>query len=224
MFISKVILKRGPSLFNLLKQKTGSDGYVVHQLLWGLFPNGGDKKRDFLFHKDDRGSFPQFLLVSKTEPIERDGISVITKPYSPQLVDGQQLAFTLVANPVVSRKVEGKKHSVKHDVWMDAKFQAKKRGLVGESLAAVCADASKSWLIRQGERCGFLLDRSGVAVDGYHQNRFYKRGKMASICHSSINYEGVLTVTESMKFIDMLFSGIGRSKSFGCGLMLVRRM
>lgn len=224
MFISKVTLKRGPSLFELLKQKTGSGGYVEHQLLWGLFPNCGDKKRDFLFHRDEKKSFPQFLLVSKTEPIEKDGISLITKPYSPQLVDGQQLAFTLVANPVVSRKKEGRKHSVKHDVWMDAKYQAKKRGLVGQSLAAVCEDAAKSWLVRQGERCGFLLDRKSVVLDGYQQNRFYKGRKSTPVCHSSINYEGVLTVTEPMKFIEMLFSGIGRSKSFGCGLMLVRRV
>ncbi len=224
MFISKVTLKRGPELFNLLKQTMWSDGYVAHHILWDLFPNDGDKKRDFLFHKDEQGGIPQFLLVSETEPVETGGVSVISKTYSPQLVKGQQLAFSLVANPVVSRKVEGKKNSVKHDVWMDAKKQAKESGINGGSIVQACENASKLWLIHQGERCGFHLVEKDVMVDGYIQNRFYKGKKSKPIRYSSIHYEGVLTITDTGKFIKMLYSGIGRSRAFGCGLMLIRRI
>ena len=224
MFISSVILKRGPELFNLLKQKSGSDGYMAHQILWDLFPNDGDKKRDFLFHKDEKGGIPQFLLVSKTEPVETGGVAVISKSYIPQLIKGQKLAFSLVANPVVSRKVEGKKHSVKHDVWMDAKKQAKEDRANTVSIVQACENASKSWLIRQGERCGFSLKETDVLIDGYIQYRFYKGRKAKLIQYSSIHYEGLLTVTDAEKFIKMLYTGIGRSKAFGCGLMLVRRI
>lgn len=223
MFISKVTLKKGPELFNLLKQKTGNDSYTAHQLLWNLFPNEGDKKRDFLFHKDERNGMPQFLMVSKTEPVEAPGLSVVTKTYSPQLTKGQKLSFTLVANPVVSRKVEGKERSLKHDVWMDAKKQAQDKNIDGMALVKACEDASKKWLIRQGEQHGFSIVENNIAIDGYLQNRMYKRGKKDSIRYSSIHYEGILTVTDPDEFAAMLGEGLGKSKAFGCGLMLVRR-
>jgi len=223
MFISRVTLKRGPELFNLLEQKS-SNGYMAHQILWDLFPNDGNKKRDFLFHKDEEGGFSHFLLVSKTEPVESGGVLVTSKSYTPSLIKGQKLAFSLVANPVVSRKVEGVKHSVKHDVWMDAKKQAKENGNNAVSIVNACEYASKLWLIRQGERCGFILNEADVLVDGYLQNRFYKGRKKVPIQYSSIHYEGLLTITDAKKFVKMLYSGIGRSKAFGCGLMLVRRI
>ena len=224
MFISRVTLKRGPELFRLFQQKSSSDGYMAHQILWDLFPNDGNKKRDFLFHKDENGGIPQFLLVSKTEPVETGGISVISKYYTPTLAQGQKLAFSLVANPVVSRKVEGKKHSVKHDVWMDAKKQEKENDGNAASIVQACENASKLWLIRQGERCGFFLKETDVLIDGYIQNRFYRGRTAKPIQYSSIHYEGLLTVTDVGKFLEMLYSGIGRSKAFGCGLMLVRRI
>lgn len=224
MFISRATLKRGPELFNLLKQKSGSDGYMAHQILWDLFPNDGNKKRDFLFHKGEKGGIPQFLLVSETKPVETGGITVTTKPYTPQLAKGQKLAFSLVANPVVSRKAEGKKHSIKHDVWMDAKKQAKGNGVTTASIIQSCENASKLWLIRQGERCGFSLGETDMLIDGYIQNHFYKGKKEKPIQYSSIHYEGLLTVTDVEEFIKMLYTGIGRSKAFGCGLMLVRRI
>ena len=158
MFISKVTLKHGPELFQLLKQKTGNDGYTAHQLLWNLFPNDGDKKRDFLFHTDERSGMPQFLLVSETKPLETIGISVEAKPYSPKLVKGQQLSFTLVANPVVSRKSEGRKHSVKHDVWMDAKKKAKYLNLNPQDRREHCEKKTKEWLISRSESFGFSLE------------------------------------------------------------------
>jgi len=197
---------------------------MAHQILWDLFPNDGNKKRDFLFHKDEKGGIPQFLLVSGVMPVETDGVSVISKPYTPKLVEGQKLAFTLVANPVISRKVEGKKHSVKHDIWMDAKRQAKENGSNAATSIQACENASKLWLIRQGERYGFSLKETDMLIDGYIQNRFYKGRKARPIQYSSIHYEGLLTVTDAVEFSKMLFSGIGRSKAFGCGLMLIRRI
>jgi len=224
MFLSKITLNRGPELFKLLKQKNGSDGYVLHQILWNLFPNDGHKKRDFIFHKDEKEGLPQFLLVSEAKPVETDGVTVISKPYNPKLVKGEKLVFTLVANPVVSRKVESKKNSVKHDVWMDAKKKAIENGADVSSIIQACENASKLWLIRQGERCGFFLKETDILIDGYIQNRFYKGRKAMPIQYSSIHYEGLLTVTDTDLFTKMLYSGIGRSKAFGCGLMLVRRI
>ena len=234
MFISKVTLKQGPELFKILKEKNGRDGYIVHQMLWNLFPNDGDKKRDFIFHKDDKNRFPQYFLVSDEHPIENTAFSVATKVYSPKLTIGQNLAFTLNANPIVARKEKGKKNSIKHDVWMDAKRQVinEIKENVGvfektpQNLAKIqtaCEDAVKSWLIRQGEAHGFFLNSESIIIDGYQQNQFYKKGKTQPIMFSSIHYEGLLKITDVEKFTAMLAKGIGRSKAFGCGLMLIRK-
>lgn len=223
MFLSKVTLKQGPKLFELLKRKKGTDGYAAHQLLWNLFPNDGDKKRDFLFHKDDKESIPSFFVMSQKKPVSIGALSVQTKPFTPKLSVGQKLAFTLVANPVVARKKDGKKHSKKHDVWMDTKKQAKENGLSGDKLVQLCETASKEWLIRQGERCGFAISKDAIIVDGYQQNRFYKGKGEKTIRFSSIHYEGILKVTDPVSFIKMLGEGLGKSKAFGCGLMLVRK-
>jgi len=224
MYLSKVTLKNPPKLFAFLNKKSGTDGYASHQLLWSLFPNDGSKKRDFLFYKNDKSSLPDFLLVSKDEPKENDILLVYSKEYNPQLVVGQKLIFSLVANPVVARKAEGKKNSIKHDVWMDAKKQALKRGLSGGNLRKFCEGLSKDWLISQGKKCGFELLLSEIVIDGYQQNRIYKgRKKTNKICFSSIAYRGRLRVSDTEKFVKMLGDGLGKSKAFGCGMMLVKR-
>ncbi len=243
MFLTKVTFEQGPKLFNLLRQKSGNDGYIAHQILWELFPDvkerakkaDGNNKLEFLFYKDAKSIIPQYYLVSQKKPEESEAFFIQSKEYSPQLSTGQQLAFTLVANPVVSRKTEGKKHSVKHDVWMDAK-KAKKKELENsegvfektsinlQEVQQYCEKSSKEWLIKQGLRCGFSLKSENILVDGYLQNYIHKKGGKEPIRYSSIHYEGLLTVTDPILFIKMLGEGIGKSKAFGCGLMLVRKI
>lgn len=224
MYLSKVTVNRGPELFKILNSKIGSDGYKLHQLLWSLFPNDGSMKRDFLFSRDEGfDGLPTFMVMSKTKPEGNDALSVVTKEFNPTLAEGQELQFTLVANPVVARKTEGKRNSKKHDVWMDAKKSGKEKGLAGEELEQYCTEAAKEWLIRQGERTGFKINSEDIIVDGYLQNKFSKFRGGRPIRYSSIRYSGKLTVTDPDKFIIMLGEGLGKSKSFGCGLMLVRR-
>lgn len=224
MFFSKVTLKQGPKLFGFLSEKSGSDGYAAHQLLWDLFPNDGSKKRDFLFYKDDRNGLPSFFVVSQEKPVETEALSVQSKEYTPQLSEGDKLAFTLVGNPVIARKTEGKNHSVKHDVWMDAKKEAKEKGFSPAEIRAACEDAAKEWLIRQGERTGFHCSEEYILIDGYQQNRFYKGKGKGPIRFSAVHYEGILTVTDPSAFTKMLAEGLGKSRAFGCGLMLVKRI
>lgn len=235
MFLSKVTLKHGPKLFRFLKHRNGSDGYIAHQLLWDLFPNDGIKKRDFLFHKENNSELPLFYVVSDEKPLSNDALFVQTKFFSPQLVEGQKLAFTLSANPVVTRKTEGRIHSVKHNIWVDTK-KTKKRELENstgvfertssnlQKVKQACELASKEWLMQHGkQRCGFHLTEDDILIREVLDHRFYKKSK-EPIRFTSIHYEGVLTVTNPIAFTKMLNEGLGKSKAFGCGLMLIRRV
>ena len=223
MYISRIRVKRGPELFRLTRSEARDSLYAAHQLLWKAFPKDADAKRDFLFRQENREGLPCFFVVSERRPISDELFQIETKDYAPQLEVGQRLAFSLRANPVVARKTDGKKYSVKHDVWMDAKGEAKNMGLDDEKRAAHCEDRVRQWLITRAEPLGFSIEDQQIHVDGYFQHQFYRR-KGRPIRFSSINYDGILTVVNPERLLRTLFEGIGRSRAFGCGLMLVRRV
>lgn len=225
MFLSRVQIKPGPELFRVIRADKSANGYAVHQLLWSLFPNDGDKKRDFLYREDSEGGLPRFYIVSGDMPVANSAAAVQSKPYSPKLETGEQLHFTLTANPVVARKTEGKKNSVRHDVWMDAKKAAKDTGKDGPELAGICENAVKKWLVSRGEKNGFEVDMNQVCVDGYIQHRFKQTKGGKEIRFSSVSFEGLLTVRDPELFVqNALYKGVGPSKAFGCGLVLVKRV
>jgi len=91
--------------------------------------------------------------------------------------------------------------------------------------------ALENWLKKQGERLGFKLI---VGDDGLTklQNSAYlwhglaqkanKKGDKAGF--SSVDFSGELQITDLVAFEQALFQGIGRSKAFGCGLLMIRRV
>jgi len=95
-------------------------------------------------------------------------------------------------------------------------------------LKATADGALQKWLILKGERHGFRLSKN--FNDQYKlQNSAYrwqsiKADKGIKSGFSSVDFTGELEVADVMEFTKALFEGVGRSKAFGCGLMLVRRM
>ncbi len=223
MYISRIRVKRGPELFRLTRSEIRDSLYAGHQLLWKVFPKDAEAERDFLFRQENREGMPCFFVVSERRPTNDELFQIETKDYSPQLEVGQRLAFSLTANPVIARKTDGKRYSVKHDVWMDAKREAKIMGLPDEERIAHCEDRTRQWLVTRAEPLGFSIEDQQISVDGYFQHQFYRR-KGRPIRFSSINYDGILMVTDPERLLRTLFEGIGRSRAFGCGLMLVRRI
>ena|SRR5690554_1379720 len=225
MYLSRIRVLPGPELFELFKTNNSENGYAVHQLLWNLFPNGGEKKRDFLFRENKESEFPCFYMVSKDEPVANSALSVECKEYKPVLKKGDRLHFSLVANPVIARKKEGKKHSEKHDVWMDAKKKAKDSGLQGGDLYKACEDATKEWLVNRSTNNGFSIKLEDFVIDGYLQHNLRKMRGGKEIRFSSIYFYGLLEVSDPEIFVEKaLFKGIGPAKAFGCGLLLVKQI
>jgi CRISPR system Cascade subunit CasE len=218
----------------LLKLLRG-DKYVIHQLLWGLFPGFPEgTSQPFLYRQefekeqlrtsDLRRRMPLFYLVSEQQPVPVDGLlDVESKDYDPRLEAGQRLGFELRVNPVVSRKTEGRKRSAKHDVLMDAKFTAGAEGITdGQEIEARMQRAAVDWLAARAERSGFRLERPEcVEVSGYRQHAL-RKGKAKPIRFSSVDLAGLLVVEDPDVLKKVLFCGLGRSKSFGCGMLMVR--
>lgn len=221
--------------------------YGAHKTLWALFGRSADQKRDFLFRAEEARGAPSFLVLSAQRP-EVAGDSpwrVDSKPFDPVLRAGQRLGFRLRASPVVRRgeAVEGKanRRVHRHDVVMDLAKRLEARGEHVPDAATLTRDAGLDWLTKQAGRAGFrlvradketigddgLLEEAGeaqaaVRVEGYRQHRISRRGE-SPIRFSTLDFEGVLEVTEPVAFLTNVAAGFGPQKAFGCGLMLLRR-
>jgi CRISPR system Cascade subunit CasE len=219
--------------------------YRQHQLLWKLFRDKPDDKRDFLFRQDtDRQGLPVFYMLSEHEPSHSVNLFLVeTKPFNPQLKTGDTLAFSLRANPVeqitqertteekiqlrIQRKEKGLKDKeilphkrIRHDVVMSLKNSLLEKGIAKNKLpsqAELEQQAGEQWLTQRAEKNGFEV--SSVIAQGYQQHRFKKR----QIKISTLDFEGLLEITEPELFKTALFKGIGSAKAFGCGMLLIKR-
>jgi len=206
----------------------GQDSYQDHQLIWRMFPDQPEAKRDFLFRREQLEGWPCFYVVSARKPRDPDGLwQIQTKPYAPRLREGQKLAFNIRVNPVISRwEGEGEsRRQVRHDVVMDAK-----KGIGYYSLSRrdrppldeLIQQAGVNWLTARCQASGFSIENGAVRVDGYQQHKVLKRGRNSPIQFSTLDFLGILTIEEPELFSQTLLKGMGKAKGLGCGLLMVR--
>jgi len=196
--------------------------YSMHSLIWDLFTDGPYRTRDFIYRQELVGGLPAFFSVSARIPNDRSGVwSVESKPYAPVVRAGQKLSFSLRANPVRTKRDEKNKQH-RHDVVMEAKTQLKAEQLARPAEAEIVQQAGFVWLAAKCEDYGFSVDAGDVRADGYAQLMFVKPKGEHPVRISTIDFTGLLTVTDPTKFTESLFRGIGPAKGFGCGLLMVR--
>lgn len=201
-----------------------ANDYALHQMLWKLFPSAPDTRRDFLFRKDEEQRWPVFYLVSQREPDGGDGLlQVASKPYQPQLQPGETLSFSLRANPVHTRKIDdaNPKKRKRDDVVMHLKrqYQAAEADTV-PTQAELAQEAGEQWLAKQGEKHGFRV--LAVRADNYRRVGLDTSNRNIQL--HTLDFSGLVQVTEVERFAKALYHGIGPAKAFGCGLLLVRRV
>lgn len=233
MYLSRVRVATEGLDRNILYRLMQGDAYGNHQLLWQLFP--GEAERPFLFRQEieregsdgrqPRG-LPMFYVLSHSEPVEVPGLLACeTKPLTPRLRPGMRLAFRLRANPVVARRQDGSGRSPRHDVLMDAKRSARAEGMTAPAeIRRRMDEAAQAWLAdeRRSARHGYRL-LAAPEVTGYRQHA-HRRRDGREVRFSSIDFQGALEVADPARFEQTLGHGIGRSRAFGCGLCLVRRV
>lgn len=224
MYFSKVTLSPTVHARSELIRLTENGAYAAHQLLWKLFTQ--EPNRSFLFREEMADSgVPTFYVLSRNEPwVDTPLFSTASTPYRPQLKAGDRLAYKLRVNPTVSTSTESG-HSKRHDVLMHAKRKAREEGVNNtRDIEAVMHNAARAWLADEQRlaRWGFTLD-SLPDVERYTQHKVAgKHGRPVQF--STADLQGLLTVSDPDRFLATLYSGIGRSKAFGCGLLLIRRV
>jgi CRISPR system Cascade subunit CasE len=207
----------------LLPTEPGPRIGMAHRLVWTLFGDQPDRRRDFLWREDRPG---QFIILSARKPDEGLLFTLETKPFAPRLEAGDHLRFMLRVNPTITHAVPDRAQPGKRDdVVMNAlnsvpkEDRACKRKVLIQSTAA-------GWLACRAERAGFAV--LALQADGYDQIRILRdesgtRARFGPIRFSVLDLEGVLEVNDPALFLTSLASGFGRAKAFGCGLMLIRR-
>lgn len=223
MYFSMIKLRRGVSPRDIT-DLTRMNGYQAHQLIWNLFADHPDRQRDFIYRHETVNGWPTFYTVSKREPVDIAGMwEILPKEYNPQLRVGQRLGFTSCVNPIRSRRDENGRQQ-RHDVVMEEKLKLKSDGKDFD-LPSIVQDMGMRWLDERSASHGFSISPEGIRVDGYRQHKLFKGRWDKPITFSTLDFNGILTVTEPDAFVEKcLFDGIGPAKGFGCGLMLVRRV
>lgn len=223
MFISRVRLSEAPSAASLLRLVGDRLGpYETHRLVWSLFADQGDRRRDFLYRMDQHDGRPEYHIVSSRPPEDRHNLFRIeTKDFQPDLRAGDRLRVMTRINPVWRKDVAGKQRKV--DVVMD---ELQRRRAAGDDTSAdrnaIAQETVPAWLDHQGDRSGFRLLRDAFVAESYEIAEFRSRDGHA-VRIAGVDCRAELEVVDADACRSMLFGGLGPSRAFGYGLVLARR-
>ena len=219
LYFSHIQLAKNPSaraLAALLRPtETGERVSAQHHLLWSAFADSAERQRDFLWREERDGSF---LTLSARPPVQTDLFQPHqVKPYAPDLDPGQSLDFLIRAN-ATRMKRNGKREDV-----VKASIDAlEQRDRAGKRMVIATAEG-QAWLERQGEKSGFKVI-SAIAED-YRTISLPRPGASYrnAMTLGLLDLTGRIEIIDPALFLTRMVQGFGRAKSFGCGLMLIRR-
>lgn len=186
---------------------------IFHGLVESAFI--GERKRN-LWRIDNLNGSYYLLILSEDKPdltnVTKEigvGDSWETKDYNillSRVSNDSSWHFRLTANPTYTVKTEGKQR--------------------GRVCAHSVAKYQRMWLVNQASKHGFYVGEEEFEIVESKWQHFYKgRGnnKSNKVSILTVTFEGVLKVTDSDLFKQMLVSGIGRQKAYGVGLLTLVR-
>lgn len=227
MYLSRVQRRPGGTLTATYKNPPLADPYEEHAFIWSLFEKNGDIERDFLYRRVDEQAGSLFYVLSKRKPQEGDEHwAVESKRFEPVIEVGDRFHFSFRANPVITKKPEGNtsKKRKRDDVFMNALAEYKDvPASQRPTNAEILTKSAFGWLEQRAQSNGFHVTHESVLVEGYRKVEMVKRSKKDSIQFGVVDYSGVLEVTNVGLFYKALNQGIGKSRAFGCGLLLIKR-
>lgn len=223
LFLSRARLRRDApvtALAELLIPTNPADrAGASHKLVWALFADSADRRRDFLWREEKPG---HFMALSSRPPDDPHRLFDLDfKLFAPALSAGDQLGFTLRANPVVARPEARGERGKRHDIVMNTLRTVPQSERAAARPEAVLT-AGRAWLARQGQAHGFA-PVGNAGVDGYDSLRIPRTAGKPAV-FGVLDISGVLEVRDPAGFLAQLVKGFGRARAFGCGLMLIRRV
>jgi CRISPR system Cascade subunit CasE len=171
------------------------DSYDWHQRIWDLFVGQDGKRRDFLFRVDRLEEAFRVMVLSRSQPTKPDWCRegcFKAKTVQASYFGHERYQFSLLANP--TKKLGGKR-------------------------LALSADDLLIWMERKAATGGFIVETATLQIIPRGREYFRKNGIRGA--HKSVEFRGVLTVTDPEQFKSSVTQGIGSAKAFGFGLLLL---
>ena len=183
------------------------DTYDWHQAVWKAFRGRDGQQRNFLTRLDERNDGFRFLIVSAEIPTRPDWCPEDcwqTKPIPEKYFCKSRYAFQLCANPTKKvTKLQPDGSPTKN----------------GKRVPLRSREELVAWMQRKGEQGGFVVEEAMLRTIPRGREHFAKDG--ARGLHSTVEYQGMLTVTDPAKFHETFTRGIGSAKAFGFGLLVI---
>ncbi len=190
------------------------DPYQAHQLVWKAFPGVPEGERPFLFSLDDRRTHYSLLVQSTIAPdwtgVEADA-RVRLKTFDPRVAEGTQLQFFLRCNPTVAERTSSGRG---------------RRRPVGLGTDVPRKQALAAWLAQQARQGGFSVEAGSLQIGPSVRRviarpRERQRSPRPIVLHE-VEINGLLRVENAEAFAATRKGGIGRGRSFGYGLLMVK--
>ncbi len=229
LYLSRLTLNRDAPAMALMPllnpQESGLAADAHHRLIWSVFADSAERKRDFLWRYDGQG---RFYTLSSRPPRSSDLFNPPgTKIFDPVLQVGDRLQFMLRANATKDRaavsrmeKAARRGKSRRVDVVMDLLWGAPKGEAREKIRDRMAQDAAEAWMRRQGAAKGF--EPRVTVVEGYSTIELGSRRRQGAT-FGILKLTGEIAVTDPKTFLSAVGAGFGRAKAWGCGLMLIRR-
>lgn len=149
------------------------------------------------------------LIVSQSPPARpewcpHDPESWKTKPIPASYFTRRRYVFQLCANPTKKVSKERPDRSLTKN---------------GRRVPIWIREELVEWITRKGEQGGFVVDETTLCTFSRGRDYFEKNGMRG--LHSAVEFQGVLTVNDSVRFHETFSHGIGSAKAFGFGMLVI---
>jgi CRISPR system Cascade subunit CasE len=195
MFISQIKFSR----FSHSLLRVTCSAYEMHRFIMSAFPDDLNDER-ILFSSQKDGVLIQSPIMpnwdkSKTKYDFIDSFAV--KSFDPDFNKDQLLRFRIDVNPTEKIRVPGKNNCIIHSINSEPEII--------------------KWMIRKGDSGGFKI--ANLIIRRISKENTYKKDQC--ITFGTALLEGRLKVADPVLFAETMKNGIGRSKGFGMGMLMV---
>ena len=183
-----------------------ADCQQMHRFITGFF--GTDRQSGQILYRTNLIQNKLCIYLYAQSPAEHipDNCQVQQRDISAWLDsmgEGQIWSFDLIAAPTKKVGCDGKKNSQRRILRQPGERQA--------------------WLERKAQQNGFLIiqvqEQEQLHVSGSH-----KTDSGGMMYHDAYHYQGILKITDAQAFRKAVQGGIGSGKSYGFGMMMVKRL
>ena len=177
------------------------DAYSLHRIVYDLFERTRDENDQntgsgILYA--DKGSvrgIRKIIIMSDRQPCNPTHGSIETKPIPENFLTAPIYKFEIVINPV-------------------------KRISSSQKIIPICGEQEiLEWFTKKSPTWGFQVNTQNLDIRDINVDQFFKKGNLTTITRATIT--GLLVVTNQQLFTQKFAKGIGRAKTFGCGLLQI---